>query len=262
MPTPALKLFYSYAHKDEALREDLETHLKILKRQGLLESWNDRCLSAGTEWAGVIDENLEKADIIVLLVSANFLASDYSIDTELKRAMERHEAREARVIPIFIKPCDWSDAPFGKLQGLPRDARPVVTWPIQDEAWTDVARGIRRVIEEIRAQRGASPVAPAARRATAAVAPAVAAASPAPAGGRPTGPSLRRLLGEVLRGADFDAFCLDYFPATYGRFGGGMESVQKTTLLLLHEEPRAILDALRHRAPAAVAKHEGLLEFV
>ena len=91
--------------------------------------------------------------MIVLLVSANFLASDYSIDIELKRAMERHEAGEARVIPIFIKPCDWAGTSFGKLQALPKDAKPVTNWPNQDDAWTDIAKGLRHVIEAIRARR-------------------------------------------------------------------------------------------------------------
>jgi hypothetical protein len=148
--TTPLKLFYSYAHEDEDLREALQTHLMILERQGLIEPWHDRAISAGTEWAGAIDEHLEKADVILLLVSANFLASDYIFDIELKRAMEKHHANQARVIPIFIKPCDWSGTPFGKLQGLPKDTMPVTEWPNQDAAWTDVAKGIRRAVEDIR----------------------------------------------------------------------------------------------------------------
>ncbi|MBC1236271.1 toll/interleukin-1 receptor domain-containing protein [Nostoc sp. 2RC] len=144
-----VKVFFSYSHKDEALRDELATHLAILKRQKIIEAWHDREISAGTEWANAIDENLEIADIILLLVSANFLASNYCYDIEMKRAMERHETREARVVPIILKPTDWNDAPFGKLEALPKNAKPVTTWQDQDEAFFNVVKGIRRVVEEI-----------------------------------------------------------------------------------------------------------------
>ncbi|RCJ18021.1 hypothetical protein A6770_33300 [Nostoc minutum NIES-26] len=144
-----VKVFFSYSQKDEALRDELATHLSIMKRQGIIETWHDREISAGSEWANEIDDNLNFADIILLLVSANFLASDYCYDKEMKRAMERHETREARVIPIILKPADWSSAPFGKLQGLPKNIKPVTTWQDKDEAFLDIVRGIRRVVEEI-----------------------------------------------------------------------------------------------------------------
>lgn len=99
----AVKVFFSYSHKDEALRDELATHLSMMKRQGVIEAWHDREISAGREWANEIDDNLDIADIILLLVSANFLASDYCYDKEMTRAMERHETREARVIPIILK---------------------------------------------------------------------------------------------------------------------------------------------------------------
>ncbi|MFN6570103.1 toll/interleukin-1 receptor domain-containing protein [Dendronalium sp. ChiSLP03b] len=145
----AVKIFFSYSQKDEALRDELATHLSIMKRQGIIETWHDREISAGSEWANEIDDNLNFADIILLLVSSNFLASDYCYDKEMKRAMERHETREARVIPIILKPADWSSAPFGKLQGLPKNIKPVTTWQDKDEAFLDIVRGIRRVVEEI-----------------------------------------------------------------------------------------------------------------
>ncbi|MEH2071895.1 MAG: toll/interleukin-1 receptor domain-containing protein [Nostoc sp.] len=144
-----VKVFFSYSHKDEALRDELATHLSMMKRQGIIEAWHDREISAGSEWANAIDDNLEVADIILLLVSANFLASDYCYDKEMTRAMERHETREARVIPIILKPTDWNGAPFGKLQALPKNAKPVTTWPDQDEAFLNVTQGIRRVVEEM-----------------------------------------------------------------------------------------------------------------
>jgi hypothetical protein len=145
----AVKVFFSYSHKDEALRDELATHLSLMKRRGFIEAWHDREISAGREWANAIDDNLNAADIILLLVSANFLASDYCYDIEMQRAMERHEAREARVIPIILKPVDWRDAPFAKLQALPNNAKAVTTWQDKDEAFLNVVQGIRRVVEEM-----------------------------------------------------------------------------------------------------------------
>ena len=144
------RLFYSYSHKDEDLRNELEEQLALLKRQGLISGWHDRRIVPGQEWAAAIDENLESADVILLLVSAAFLNSDYCYDKEMTRALERHETKQARVIPILIRAVDWSEAPFSKLQILPKDAKPVTSWPNRDEAWTDVAKGIRKAIEDLR----------------------------------------------------------------------------------------------------------------
>jgi TIR domain/Effector-associated domain 9 len=145
----AVKVFFSYSHKDEALRDELETHLSMMKYEGLIEPWHDRKILPGVDWENAIDDNLEVADIILLLVSVNFVASPYCYGKEMKRAMERHETREARVIPVILKPADWNSAPFGKLQALPKNAKPVTTWQDQDEAFLNVAQGIRSVVEDI-----------------------------------------------------------------------------------------------------------------
>ncbi len=144
----AISVFISYHHKDENLRDELETHLSILKRSGQIRTWHDRRIIAGDVRTGAIDANLETADVILLLVSPAFIASDYSWDIELKRAMERHEAGEARVIPVILRPTDWSDAPFAKLQALPKDAKPIAMWSDRDEAFLDVAQGLRAAVEE------------------------------------------------------------------------------------------------------------------
>jgi TIR domain len=146
-----IRLFYSYSHKDGALRDKLEESFALLKRQGLITDWHDRKISAGDEWKGAIDKNLEEAQIILLLVSASFIASDYCWDIELKRAIERHERGEARVIPIILRPCVWNTSPIGGLQALPKDAKPVIKWRPRDDGFKDVAEGIRRVIEELTA---------------------------------------------------------------------------------------------------------------
>jgi tetratricopeptide (TPR) repeat protein len=147
-----VEVFYSYSHKDEKLRDQLENHLALLKRKGIIKGWHDRRISAGQEWDGKINEHLNSADIILLLVSSDFLASNYCYDIEVTRAMERHEAREARVIPVILRPCDWQSAPFGKVQALPKDARPVTRWEDEDEAFLNIATGIRNVVEEIRSK--------------------------------------------------------------------------------------------------------------
>jgi internalin A len=146
----AARLFYSYAHKDESLRNELETHLKLLQRQGIIESWYDRDIEAGDEWKRKIDDNLERADIILLLVSADFIASDYCYEIEMARALERHEKKEARVIPVYVRDVDWRAAPFAKLQGLPEDGVAVTKWSDKDSAWRNVSEGIDRVARQVR----------------------------------------------------------------------------------------------------------------
>jgi hypothetical protein len=107
-----VEVFISYSHKDDPLREKLDTHLSLLRRQGVIAAWHDRRIAAGQEWARAIDEHLERAAVILLLVSADFLASDYCYDREMRRALERHDAGEARVIPVILRPVNWHEAPF------------------------------------------------------------------------------------------------------------------------------------------------------
>src|SRR5437016_4520884 len=143
-----LSVFISYAHEDESWRQQLEAHLSLLRREGLVADWHDRQIIPGTDWAQEIDEHLETAAIILLLVSSDFLASDYCYEIEMRRALQRHQHKEARVIPIILRPCDWQSAPFARLQALPRGGKPVVKWDNQDEAFQDIALGLRRVIAE------------------------------------------------------------------------------------------------------------------
>jgi TIR domain len=148
MPSP-IDVFFSYSHKDEALRDELATHLKLLERTGVIRSWHDRRIGAGEEWKAAIDANIEKAHAILLLVSSDFLASDYCYDVEMKRALARHDAGEAAVLPVILRDCRWSRAPFAKLQALPKDAKPVTSWSNRDEAWTNVAAGIEAAAARI-----------------------------------------------------------------------------------------------------------------
>jgi hypothetical protein len=143
------KLFYSYAHEDEEIRDRLATHLKLLQRQKKLDVWYDREIGAGAEWEAEIKMHLSTADIILLLISPAFMASDFCYDIEMVHAIERHDAGEAIVVPVILRPTDWSGAPFSKLQALPKNAKPVTLWQNEDEALLDIAQGLRNVAERL-----------------------------------------------------------------------------------------------------------------
>lgn len=155
------RVFFSYCHADEDLRNQLEKQLAILKRQGVIETWHDRCIGAGEELDGAIKAELESCDIILLLVSADFLNSNYCYDIEMTRAMERHAAGDAVVIPVILRSCLWTDAPFGKLNASPPDGKPVMQWPDRDAAFTEVAKAIKGAAQRIAKRSGApAPAAP------------------------------------------------------------------------------------------------------
>ncbi len=143
MTEGAVKVFFSYSHKDEELRNELANHLRILERQGVISSWHDRKILPGEEWDRQINDNLNTADLILLLISADFIASNYCWDVEVETAMKRHNAGEACVIPIILRKVDWKGAAFGKLQFLPKNAAPVTSWSNSDEAFDNVTKGIR-----------------------------------------------------------------------------------------------------------------------
>lgn len=142
-----LNVFISYSHKDEDLKEELEVHLANLIRQKKINPWQDRALEAGTEWDAEIKAQLNAAHIILLLITPRFMASGYINDIELAHAMERHQRGTARVIPIILKPTDWTGTTFSKLQVLPKDAKPVTTWDNQDAAFLNVVEGLRRTVD-------------------------------------------------------------------------------------------------------------------
>lgn len=145
-----IKVFYSYSHADEKLLNKLQEHLSSLRHEGLIEQWHDRKISAGTEWEGQIDANLENANLILLLISSSFIASPYCHDVEVKRALEKHENGSARVVPIVLRDCLWLNLPFGKLQALPKDAKSIKSRRNVDSAFTEVAQGLRNVVGELR----------------------------------------------------------------------------------------------------------------
>ena len=150
-PAKPITVFYSYAHEDELLRKELEKHLTNVLSQGLINSWHDRLIVAGTEWGRAINEQLNTASLIFLLISPDFMASDYCYHIEMPQAMQRHHAEQARVIPIILRPIDWTDTPFSKLQALPTGGRPVTEWANADKAFLNVAMGVRDAIKDLNA---------------------------------------------------------------------------------------------------------------
>ena len=142
-------LFISYAHEDDSLHQKLEKHLSLLKHQGLISTWHDRQILPGMNWAQEIDGQLNKASVILLLVSSDFLASNYCYGIEMQRALARHEAEEAHVIPILLRPVDWESAPFAHLMCLPSNTSAITLWDNEDAAFQNVTRDIRKIIESI-----------------------------------------------------------------------------------------------------------------
>ena len=228
-----VSLFYSYAHEDEQLRDELSGHLKILERRGLLSSWHDREIRAGEDWHSRIDQALQMSDIVLLLVSTDFINSDYIFGSELTVAMQRHAAGMTTVVPIIVRAvnieAEDADAfPFMKLQGLPTDLRPVTSWPNRDEAWTNVARGLRATVKAIHEKKAASVSQSPKRGATRSVP----AAAPVPQAARPADPN-DTILTQVIEG-----FATEVREANASRGGGQVdEQALRTQALGLIDEP-------------------------
>ncbi len=162
-----LDVFFSYSHRDADLREQLEKHLALLKRRQTIRTWYDGEITAGEERSPELLHQLETAGVVLLLISPDFIASDFCWRDEMTRALERHEAGEARVIPILLRPVDdWQNAPFGKLQALPERGGAATEWDDLDRAFKNVAAGVRKAVEAELGKRHArhEPAAPDATR--------------------------------------------------------------------------------------------------
>lgn len=144
-----LEIFFSYAHRDEELMDDVRRQLIVYERNGRILKWHDRMIPAGGDWQGHIDNRLETARLVLLFMSPHFIESRYCYEVEGARALERHLAGEATVIPVILRPCAWEDTPFGKLQALPLDAKPISRWEDRDEACLSAARGVMRAVDEL-----------------------------------------------------------------------------------------------------------------
>jgi nucleoside phosphorylase len=145
-----LDLFISYSLKDENFKEELETHLVMLKRTGVVRPWHSLQTEAGVGWKEEVSDIIDRSQIILLLISRNFLSEDYLYDEEMGRAMERHDSGDARVIPIILRSVYLSETPFSGLVSLPRNGRPVDKWPNRDEVWLTVVQELRTVCNSLR----------------------------------------------------------------------------------------------------------------
>lgn len=145
-----VNIFYSYSHVDEELRERFEVHMAGIKRKGMIEEWHDRKILSGQNFESQIDKHLENADIIIFLVSADFLASDYCYNREVIKAVERHNEGRCIVVPVILRECDWEGSPFESIQGLPFDMKPVKSrhWHDIDEAFTHIVRELKKIIKK------------------------------------------------------------------------------------------------------------------
>ncbi len=146
-PRPA-RVFWSYAHADEKYRVKLGKQFATMRQLNEIVDWHDRMILAGSPWDDVIRAELDSADVILLLLSPDFIASAYCWGVEVKRAMERHHDGSARVVPVFVRPCDVDGLPFAKLQGVPRDAKAIVNWRPQDNGYHDVGIKVRAMVAE------------------------------------------------------------------------------------------------------------------
>jgi hypothetical protein len=143
----------SYAHRDERLREELDKHLSPLRRSAFIDSWHDRKIIPGADLDAEIDHQLASADLVLLLISPDFINSDYCYRKEMRVALRRHAKGLTRVIPIILRPVDWAGTPVGRLLAAPKDAKPVTTWHRRDDAFLDIAKSIRQAAEEEAAKR-------------------------------------------------------------------------------------------------------------
>jgi len=141
-----VELFCSYSHKDQQLRDQFQAHMAPVRRRQWVQIWTDQRIGPGAEWDLAIDAHLSIADLIVLLISADYLNSDYCYTKEMGSALQRQESKNAYVIPIIVRPCFWQEAPFAMLQVLPLGGKAVTLWKNRDAAWTQVVTSIKMVV--------------------------------------------------------------------------------------------------------------------
>lgn len=153
----ALSVFFAYAREDDEIRDKLSKHLSPLKRNNYITEWHDGEILPGQEWNETIKNKLDAADIILILVSSDFISSKYSYNIEFTRALERHKSNVAVVIPIIVRPCAWKETPISKIQVLPKNGYPIIgtdKWQSEDEAFTNVTNGVNKIVKTLLKERG------------------------------------------------------------------------------------------------------------
>ncbi len=147
--TAPVKIFISYAHKDEPFKEELELHLKTLQRRGIIETFSDREVRPGEVWEAEISAKLQEAEIVLFLISPDFVGSDYMWDGEVKKALHRYWKGELVIIPVLIRPADIKGLDIDRFQALPANGKAVSQWADRDEAWLSVTQGLQKTIEAL-----------------------------------------------------------------------------------------------------------------
>jgi len=143
-----IEIFFSYAHKDEDLMDEVRRQLIVFERQGEIVKWHDRMIPPGSKWKSQIDKRINRAKVILLFMSPHFIESKYCYEVEGQIALERHQSKDAIVVPVILRPCAWEASPFGNLQALPKNAKPISTWPNIDEVTLAVAKSVMELIGE------------------------------------------------------------------------------------------------------------------
>lgn len=146
-PSRPIKLYVAYAREDEELQHQLAKHLSGLRRQGYIENISPYRILPGQALEKAANQQLDSADLILFLLSADFFASDYFYHSEVQRALARDWAGTARVIPILLRPVDYLGSPFAELAPLPTDGKPITKWQNRDEAFFDITESLRHIIE-------------------------------------------------------------------------------------------------------------------
>jgi len=142
------RVFYSYSHADESLRNQLAKYLAPLKQKGSIIEWHDRSIEPGGDWNQKISDKLDSSDIVIALLSPDFLASEYCFGIEMEKAFSRLKREEIRLVPVLLRPCMWEESRFSAIQMIPRDSKPVTSWPSVDEALKNVAMEIREIVSQ------------------------------------------------------------------------------------------------------------------
>lgn len=239
-----ISVFISYAPKDEKFRSELETHLAGLRRQKVIEVWHRGSLVPGADQAEV-DTQLRSAEIILLLISANFLADDLCFDYEMVQALEQARLGRSRTIPILVQSVVYAETPFAKLAPLPRSERPIATWDKRDEAWVEVVKGIRQVVDSLRVAQPPPPK----QQQTGAERPRL-----------PTNGSLRSVIDAMfLTAEDLEMFVVDNFPELSRHFGPAMGHIARVNVMLQIIDKAALLNALAQSQD--FGRHKHLLKF-
>ncbi|WP_157980978.1 toll/interleukin-1 receptor domain-containing protein [Idiomarina tyrosinivorans] len=144
-----IEIFFSYAHEDEQLMDEVRRQMIVYEQEGYLLKWYDRMIPPGDQWKGTIDDRLRDAKVILLFLSPHFIDSRYCYEIEGQEALKRSASGEAVVIPVILRPCAWTASPYGELQALPTDGKPISTWDNIDIASLEVAESIFEKIKQI-----------------------------------------------------------------------------------------------------------------